>query len=139
VYNVPLMKTRAPITRPLGTLEERVMHVLWRSGPLSVREVNQHLGKDALAHTTVMTTLDRLFKKGLLSRTKDGIAYVYGANLTRQDYQHRLVEATVSELVTKGGDAAPVLAAFVDIAAELDEGNLAKLESLIAERRRAGD
>ena len=115
------------------------MKIVWRvETTLSVREVNQRLGEDALAHTTVMTTLDRLFKKGLLSRTKDGVAYIYSAALTRDEYQQRLVEATVSGLMTKDGDTAPVLAAFVDAAAELDEENLAKLEALIAERRRSG-
>lgn len=115
------------------------MRILWRGGPLSVREVNQRLGEDTLAHTTVMTTLDRLYKKGLLSRTKEGVAYIYSATLTRDEYRQRLVEATVSGLMTNDGNAEPVLAAFVDAAAELDEENLAKLEFLIAERRRSGD
>lgn len=115
------------------------MRILWRGGPLSVREVNGRLGEDSLAHTTIMTTMDRLYKKGLLSRIKEGVAYIYSAALTRDEYQQRLVGATVSELMTKDGDAAPVLAAFVDAAAELDEENLAKLEALIAERRRSGD
>ena len=133
------MKTRAKSIRPLGTLEERVMHIIWRGGPLSVREVNRRLGEDALAHTTVMTTLDRLYKKGLLSRTKDGVASIYSAALTRDEYQQRLVEATVSGLMTKDGDAAPVLAALVDAAAEIDEENLVRLEALIAERRISSD
>jgi len=133
------MKTRIKAIRPLGSLEDLVMQILWRTGPLSVREVNQHLGANALAHTTVMTTLDRLFKKGLLSRAKDGVAYIYRAALSRDEFQQRLVEATVSGLMSQGGDAEPVLAAFVDAAADLDEENLARLEALIAERRRGGD
>ena len=133
------MKTRVKTIRPLGSLEERLMHILWKAGPLSVREVNQRLGEQSLAHTTVMTTLDRLFKKGLLSRTKDGVAYLYSAALSRDAYQQRLVESTVSGLMSKTSDAVPVLAAFVDAAAEMDEENLGKLEALIAERRRSGD
>ncbi len=133
------MKARPENIRPLGTLEEKVMNILWRTGPLSVREVNQRLGERALAHTTVMTTLDRLFKKGFLSRTKDGVAYIYHAALSRDAYRHRLVEAAVSGLMSKASDAVPVLAAFVDAAAEIDEQNLAKLEALIAERKRSGD
>lgn len=133
------MKTPPKTIRALGVLEERLMHILWRTGPLSVRGVNHRLGEQALAHTTVMTTLDRLFKKGLLSRSKDGVAYIYSAALSRDAYQRRLVEATVSGLMSKDGAAEPVLAAFVDAAAELDEENLAKLEALIAERRRSGE
>ena len=99
---------------------------------MSVREVNAKL-KGKLAHTTVMTTLDRLFKKGLLARDRDGTAYVYRAEISRDDYHRSLLEDTVGELLEKS--AGPVLAAFVDTAAELDEENLAKLEALIADRR----
>ena len=115
------------------------MDVLWRSGPLAVREVCAKLeGKPALAYTTVMTTLDRLFKKGLLARTKDGNAFVYQPALTRDDYRRRIVESTVSGLMARSADADPVLAAFVDAAAEVDEENLSRLEALIAERRKSG-
>lgn len=133
------MKTRAKTIRALGTLEERVMRILWRGGSLSVREVNQRLSEDTLAHTTVMTTMDRLYKKGLLGRSKEGVAYLYRAALTRDEYRQRLVGATVSGLMTKDGDASPVLLAFVNAAADLDQENLAKLEALIAERRRSGE
>lgn len=125
--------------RYLGALEERLMEVLWRSGPLPVRDVCTQLkGKPALAYTTVMTTLDRLFKKGLLARNKDGNAFVYQPALTRDDYRRRIVESTVSGLMERSTDANPVLAAFVDAAAEVDEENLRRLEALIAERRKSG-
>ena len=101
---------------------------------MSVREVKAMLG-DTLAHTTVMTTLDRLFKKGLLARDRDGTAYLYRAAMSPDEYHRRLLEDTIGELLEKS--AGPILAAFVDTAAQLDEANLAKLEALIAERRQA--
>ena len=69
--------------QPLGSLEEAAMSVLWQAGPLSVREVNEKLSAKSLAYTTVMTTLDRLYKKGLLGRSKLGFAYVYEPALSR--------------------------------------------------------
>ena len=114
------------------------MNVLWQTGPLSVREVNQKLRAKSLAYTTVMTTLDRLYKKGLLRRSKQGFAYVYEPALSRDEYQQRLVRATVSGLMTKK-NTVPVLAAFVDAAAGLDAENLVRLEALIAEHRRRGE
>jgi predicted transcriptional regulator len=81
-----------------------------------------------------MTTLDRLFKKGLLTRERVGQAFVYRAALDRDGYRQRLIEAAVGELVDRAPDA--VLAAFVDTAAALDEHNLLRLERLIAERKR---
>ena len=68
----------------LGPLEERVLEALWRSPHgLSVREVRSGLG-DGLAYTTVMTTLDRLYKKGLLERQRDGRAFRYAARASRE-------------------------------------------------------
>jgi predicted transcriptional regulator len=46
---------------------------------LTVREFLQD-GKVQLAYTTVMTTLDRLFKKGLLTRSEEGRAFRYHAS-----------------------------------------------------------
>ena len=123
----------------LGTLEDRVMHILWKEGPMSVREVNAELKERKLAHTTVMTTLDRLFKKGLLKRTKEGLAYIYTPAMTYDEYRQQLVGTTVAGLISKLDDARPVLAAFVDAATELDAANLAALESLIAEKRKQGE
>jgi predicted transcriptional regulator len=133
------MRTFDQAGRYLGSLEERVMEALWRSGALAVREVCAKLaGKPALAYTTVMTTLDRLYKKGLLKRHKDGNAFIYEPALTRDEYRRRIVEHTVSGLLERPSDADPVLAAFVDAAADVDEDNLKRLEELIAERRRSG-
>ena len=50
----------------------------------------------------------------------------------------RICQTAVSGLMTKK-NAVPVLAAFVDAAAGFDEENLARLEALIAERRRRGE
>lgn len=76
--------------------------------------------------------------KGLLKRHKDGTAFVYEPALTRDEYRCRIVERTVAGLMEKSSDADPVLAAFVDAAAEIDAENLRRLERLIAERRRSG-
>jgi len=60
------------------------MEVLWGSeGPVSVRDVHETLNDD-LAYTTVMTVLDRLAKKGLVTRKRKGKAWVYRAPRTRE-------------------------------------------------------
>ena len=70
------------------------MDILWELHPLTVRDVKARLGARS-AYTTVMTTLDRLYKKGLLARDKDGLAFVYRPALDRAEYQRRVVEAAV--------------------------------------------
>lgn len=119
--------------RVLGSLEERVMDVLWSESPLAVRDVGTRLGAE-LAYTTVMTTLDRLYKKGLLARDKDGTAFVYRPALSRADYHRRVVDATVAGLLERSPES--VLAGFVDAAARVDDANLERLERLIAAARR---
>ena len=63
----------------LGDLEHLIMSVLWQSSePLSVREVHEQLQAHRdLAYTTVMTVLDRLAKKHLVTRELDGRAWRY--------------------------------------------------------------
>ena len=55
----------------LGTLEREVMTLVWACGEISVREACERLGS-SVAYTTVMTTMDRLYKKQLLHRRKVG-------------------------------------------------------------------
>ena len=102
LYLIINLSSAAPvlISVPSGVLadcqqlEQRVMEVLWEAQPLTVRDVKQRLGKKP-AYTTVMTTLDRLYKKGLLAREKDGLAFVYRPALDRAEYQRRVVEAAL--------------------------------------------
>ena len=112
------------------------MELLWVAGPMTVRDVLGRREVAGLAYTTVMTTLDRLHRKGLLDRHKEGAAFRYRAALSRDELNARIVEETVGPLLSRSGD--PVLAAFVDAAATVDRHNLARLERLIAQRRRRG-
>jgi predicted transcriptional regulator len=109
------------------------MELLWEEHPLSVRTACSRLRSDH-AYTTIMTTMDRLYKKRLLRRKKDGNAFLYEPAMDRAQYQRRVVEAALTPLLEQG--AAPVLAAFVEVAADLDEQHLVHLEHLIASYRR---
>jgi predicted transcriptional regulator len=84
----------------LGELERTVMEVLWAradAGPAgqeaaTAREVGRALAGDRdLAHTTVMTVLDRLAKKGFLHRERDGRAWRYRPAATREAYVAELM------------------------------------------------
>ena len=127
--------TRGQHVRPLGELELRIMERLWAEpdGSMSVREVTRKVG-GKLAYTTIMTTLDRLYKKGLLDRQKDGNAFIYRPRFDRDEYHRRVVKHAVAGLLTRSAE--PVMAGFLDAAEAIDERHLARLEKLIAERRR---
>jgi predicted transcriptional regulator len=118
---------------PLGALEERVMRAVWDHPPGTVREVADRMRGDAdRAYTTVMTTLDRLFRKGLLEREKDGQAWRYRARFDRETWERRVADALAAELVAHGEAG---LAALVD--ATVDERLLDRLAWLVEQRRGA--
>lgn len=76
----------------LGELERAIMEVLWESdGPLTVRQVGTGLVDRDLAHTTVMTVLDRLAKKGFVRRARTGRAWRYQPAESREAYVTELM------------------------------------------------
>ena len=76
----------------LGELERAVMDVLWESAePLTVRQVGARLTDRDLAHTTVMTVLDRLAKKGFARRQREGRAWRYCAAEDQETYVTELM------------------------------------------------
>jgi predicted transcriptional regulator len=95
----------------LGDLEREVMTQLWDAGePLTVRQVHEALNRTRdLAYTTVMTVLDRLAKKGVVSQEKADRAYRYRPAQTREELTAGLMLDALS--ATPDQDAA--LAHFV--------------------------
>ena len=78
-------EVRVTCVNRLGELERAIMDVLWDSTePLTVRQVGLRLINRDLAHTTVMTVLDRLAKKGFARRQRDGRAWRYQAAANRE-------------------------------------------------------
>lgn len=120
---------------PLGELEAVLMEQLWAAGgEVSVREAHQrHGGK--LAYTTVMTTLDRLYKKGLLRRRKDGRAFFYSAALTREEFAAQVARQALEFMGSYAGRGA-VLSTLVDAVSEADARLLDELERLVQSKRR---
>lgn len=98
--------------RQLGQLEASVMERMWAADrPLVVREVLENLLQDRqLAYTTVMTVMDNLHKKGLLSRKRQGRAYAYRAIQTREEHTAEMMEAVLGT----AGDRTAALLHFVE-------------------------
>src|SRR5262245_17106676 len=123
----------------LGQLEREVLGVVWAGGEMTVGKVCAQL-KSAVAYTTVMTTMDRLFKKGLLDRRKAGRAFVYQANVTKDELDAALAAEAMSALLREDDrDPLPLLSTLVDVVSALDLALLDDLERLIREKRRQGE
>jgi predicted transcriptional regulator len=123
----------------LGVLEREVMAVVWKADEIRVREACARLGS-SVAYTTVMTTMDRLFKKRLLTRRKVGRAFVYSATATRDEMEGAVATELVQSLLQRhGGEALPILSSLVDAVSDRDRALLDDLERLIRETRLAAD
>jgi predicted transcriptional regulator len=120
----------------LGKLEREVLNETWCRGEASVRDI--HSAFDGrVAYTTLMTTLDRLFKKRLLARRKDGRAFLYAPAVSRQEFEQGIREDVVDGLLGRGAEGVePVLACIVDAVSERDRELLNELERLIKQKRR---
>ena len=120
----------------LGKLERQVMEETWRLGEVSVRDIHRTF-EERIAYTTLMTTLDRLFKKKLLERRKDGRAFVYFPLVSQDDLDRGIKEDVVDGLLGHGADGVePVLACIVDTISERDRELLDELDRLVQEKKR---
>jgi predicted transcriptional regulator len=131
------MTTRSlpAVTGSLGPFETDVMEVLWSLGrEASVRDVRAALLAGP-AYTTVMTTMERLHRKGLLHRQRQGRAFLYTPTLTRDGLAGRRTGKLVGQLLDGGVSAAPVLSSFVNAVSEHDRALLDHLEELIRQKK----
>jgi predicted transcriptional regulator len=118
----------------LGPLEERLLEALWQRGHATVRELIVGECND-LAYTTVMTTLDRLFKKHLLSREVEGRAFRYAPCLTREQLQQEVAGEAFRQLLDASPAASLPLSFLVEIVSDRDAQLLDDLRQLVDEKR----
>src|ERR1700693_1345263 len=105
---------------PFGPLEWRVLEALWDHERLaSVRDLQPAFPDTA--YTTLMTTLDRLHRKGVLGRTKQGRAFYYQPCLTRPEVDSaRAADAVRAALKGDGSAVGPLMSFFVDAVGDRD-------------------
>jgi len=119
----------------LGPLELQVMNVVWAAGRSSVRDVVDKL-PSSLAYTTVMTTLDRLFKKGLLDREKEERAFLYSPALSSQEWERRRAGDLVAGFLAGPQPSRDLLlSSLVDAVGQHDAQLLDELEEKIRSKR----
>ncbi|HUJ31339.1 MAG TPA: BlaI/MecI/CopY family transcriptional regulator [Candidatus Acidoferrum sp.] len=120
----------------LGSLESRVMEILWARGECSVRDVCERV-ESPRAYTTVMTTLERLFKKGLLTRQKSGRAFLYAPAVSREEWERQRAGSLVA-MFLKGPQPSRdlLLSTLLDAVGGHDQSLLDELEKQIRLRRK---
>ena len=119
------------ILNSLGKLERETMDEVWRQKEVNVRAVEVALG-ERVAYTTIMTTLDRLYKKGFLDRRKEGRAFFYTPRFTLNELERGMAEDVIDNLLSVGtSQIEPVLACIVDAVSDHDRDLLDELARLV--------
>ena len=125
------------LSQKFGPLEVEVLEAIWQAlRPTTVREL--HASIPRCAYTTLMTTLDRLHKKGMLERIKVGRAFAYEPRFERREMEMRLAARSIEALLGKARDrgaVAPLLSCFVDAVSERDRLLLDDLEKMLQAKR----
>lgn len=136
LWNSRWRRSEDPLRAALGNLEREVMDVVWQTDQTTVRETQAALPR-RVAYTTVMTTLDRLFKKGFVARSRAGRAFVYRALRTQQQTEAAVASGMVSGFFS-GSAAMPILSNLVDAVGSQDDGVdlLNALEEMVRDKRR---
>ena len=120
----------------MGHLELTVMETLWECGEGNVHDVVRRLNRP-LAYNTVMTTLDRLFKKGFLNRNKPDRAYLYSPRFSRLEWRQKQAEDLVSGfLAAPGAPGELLVSCLINAVGEYDAALLDDLEERIRMKRR---
>jgi predicted transcriptional regulator len=125
---------RSPSTQ-LGPLEQQLLSALWLCGSATVRELLD-AGSIKLAYTTVMTTLDRLYKKQLLDRAAEGRAFRYSPRYTQEELEKAAIGETIRQLLGSGAPASLPLSYLVEAVSEHDARLLDDLQRLLEQKRR---
>lgn len=116
--------------RGFGELEAVVMDRLWAMGGSgTVRDVLEQLQQDrVIAYTTVLSTMDNLYRKGHLTRERNGKAHRYRTVVGHAEHTAVLMRQAMST----DTDSEAVLTHFVG---EMDQADLDRLQQVLARRR----
>jgi predicted transcriptional regulator len=118
----------------LGPLECRILEEVWSRKSLTVRELLAD-GKIRLAYTTLMTTLDRLFKKGLLDRTEEGRAFRYSSRCTPAEVPRFVAVTGMRRWIESTRPSTLPLSYFVEAISAHDARLLDELRVLVERKR----
>jgi len=118
-----------------GPLERQVLDSLWQRGSATVRELLDQ-NDIKLAYTTVMTTLDRLYKKGVLDRSAEGRAFRYSPRFSAEELQREAAGEAIRQLLGSHEASTLPLSYLVEAVGKHDVELLDQLQTLVERKRR---
>jgi len=124
------------VAQTLGEQEHEILSAVWQLGTCTVREVHERIGVPrGLAYTTTSTVLDRLHKKGFVTRERKGKTLLFRPARPERSVERSRVRGLVSRIF--GDDPEPAVARLVDAVETYDPALLDRLAKEIAARRRS--
>jgi len=117
----------------LGPLERQVLRAVCGRGTATVHEVKEDV-TIWQTYTTIMTTMDRLFKKGLFQRTTDGRAFRYSARYSPKELQSMSAANGIKQIL-ESEHALLHLSYFVEAVGAHDVNLLEELQSMVEHQR----
>ncbi len=127
-------RKKAAEIKQMGDLEADIMGVVWEKGKATVQEVLDALAPHRmLAYTTVMTVMSRLAEKGMLTREKEGRAFVYSPTVPQERTARTLLQSLVRRLYD--GATGKAIAQLLETEEDVDDAELERLEQLIRSKR----
>lgn len=122
----------------LGELEKLLLEYFWQNPQADAKQVHAHFEPSRGGSlNTIQSTLDRLFKKGVLARHKEGHAFQYRAALPRNTFIGKLIKNVTQDF--SDGNSETLINAFESLTDELNTEQLDKLEAMIREQRESRD
>jgi predicted transcriptional regulator len=129
-----MVRRRDALEAILGPLEQDVMDVVWELGDATVRDVHARLREQRdLAYTTVMTTMARLARKGLLERDTADLAHRYRPSIARDEYARGAAQDVLTWLLERYPE--PAAAFLAEVVEDVDAVTLDELRRAVARRR----
>jgi predicted transcriptional regulator len=133
--------TRDGLGKVLGELEAEVMEIVWTSpDSVTARDIETRVGdRRDVQYITLVTVLNNLARKGVLSREKAGKAYKFRPVLTRDAFLQKITREVMAGIMGLGPELA--VNSFVDLLQDEAPEELSRLKRLLTERqaREAGE
>ncbi|MGM0482199.1 MAG: BlaI/MecI/CopY family transcriptional regulator [Pseudomonadota bacterium] len=113
----------------LGELETLVLKLIWEFGEGSVKDVYQRVQeKRSVTQNTVQSTMERLYRKDLLTRQKQAHAYIYDSRLTKEQLTAQLLGQLMSDF---DSDPSMTIAAFVEQHGVVSDAKMQRLREWV--------
>lgn len=123
------------LNRFFGTLEAKIMELLWEAEELSIKDVQQRLEKDKPVNfNTVMTVMNRLLDKGILEKRLQGRLSLFRPTQTKEDFIEDQSKKLTENLLDEFGGV--VISHMIDALTEVDKSLLDKLEHKIQQLKK---